>query len=131
MAELRYARIVPLSTSANVIREIKIEDAPGGLGWEKIRVKPIFARRVQSGALVTQIPRYNKRGYRMTITLWEPDIEDYFEIFYNANEPFLLEFPKIGSQVLEYSGFVHILAFGTGYDFNNNLRTLDLEVQEV
>jgi hypothetical protein len=129
--DLRFMRVVPIVGSVNAERSIRIQDAPAGLTWDRRRIKPIFARRLQSGALITQIPRYNKNGFGLSGTLWEPSIEEYFVGFYNNNESFLVELPKINSQVLEYSGIVHILSFGTGYDFTNNLRTIDLDIEEV
>jgi hypothetical protein len=81
--------------------------------------------------LITQTPRYNKNGFSLSGSLWEPSIEEYFMEFFNNNEPFLVELPKINSQVLEYTGLVSILEFGTGYDFTNNLRTIDLDIEEV
>ncbi len=132
---LKFYTFEPIGSFALGGKNIYFQDAPGGISHTIRHLNPMNARRVQSGDLITQTIRYNKKDITLTITFFDIRIKTYFQALYESGLRITLsiwvENPVTFAEETEFNGIVQMLSLDEDTDQSSNTRTLTMNLPEV
>jgi len=115
--------------------DFHFHEAPGGISYTIEHLNPVSSRRTQSGALITQTIRYNKKVINLTISFFNVVTRDYFVALYESGSRFDFsiwsENPSTFVEETEFSGTVQLLSLSEDMDQSSNIRTLTLTIAEA
>ena len=133
--EIKLLEFTPIGSFALGNKTMYFEDAPGGMSYSMEHLNPVNARRTQSGKLITQTIRYDKKNINLTITFYDNRIRTYFKTLYASG--FRMTFaiwtenPVTYAEEAEFNGVVQIFNLNVDNDQTGNVRTLNMVLAEA
>lgn len=109
-------------------------ETPAGLSFTREHARPVSPRRTQSGALVAQTIRYNKKNITITWSVYAIDIHTYLEaLFESAVSATLKLWYEDSDFVLqtEFDKVVRLINYTDDVDRVSNTRSLTATFWEV
>jgi hypothetical protein len=135
MPQIKLLEFNPIGDFALGDKVLYFEDAPGGMSYSMDHLNPVNARRVQSGKLITQTIRYNKKVISLTITFYDVTLKNYFVALYGSGFRMIfkiwVENPSTYAEETEFNGTVQILNFGEDNNQSGNVRTINMTLAEA
>lgn len=128
---IKFIEIIPDSLASKIIY---LADVPGGLSFRRRHISPIFPRRTQDGALVTQTLDYNKKEFTLSGVLLEITIHIYLEALKESGEGATLKVWYEDSSytpTTEFNGSVKFLSYEDDMDEVANIRNINAVFAEV
>ncbi len=131
MADINFLEIVPASGAPLTI---SFGNTPGGLSIARDHVSPRAPRRMQSGTLVTQALRYNKKNINVTAGFWDVAIHIYLESLRESGDAVTLNIiyeDAAYAEQQEFTGTVNLTEYSDDMDKTGNARALNATFMEV
>jgi hypothetical protein len=135
VSQIKLLEFSPIGAFSLGDKVLYFQDAPGGISYSIEHLNPVNARRTQSGALITQTIRYNKKVINVTISFFDVNTSIYFRSLYESGLrlgfKIWVENPTTFIEETEFDGTVQILSLGDDTDQGGNIRTLNITLAEV
>ena len=135
MSTIKFFTFAPIGTFDLGDKDVYFKDAPGGISFSTEHLNPVSARRTQSGDLITQTIRYNKKVINLTITFYDVRMKTYFQTLYETGLRITLsiwaENPVTFVEEEDFNGIVQMLSLDEDTDQGSNIRTLTMNLSEV
>jgi hypothetical protein len=133
--QIKFVEFQPGAGSALAIKEVFFHDCPLGISWNMTHLSPVNSRRVQSGALITQTIRYNKKDISLTMSFFDVTFKQYFvSLFEEGIRPTVkiwVENPTTFVEETEFNAICQILSLDEDTDQGGNARTITLSIAEA
>lgn len=133
--QIKFFEFIPGAGSALATKEVFFHDCPLGITYSKTHLSPVNSRRTQSGALITQTIRYNKKNFSLTMSFFDVTFYQYFEsLFEEGLRPTIKIWysnPTTFVDETEFNAVCQILNLDEDNDQGGNVRTLTLSIAEV
>lgn len=132
---IKFLTFEPIGSFALGDKDIHFHEAPGGISHSIRHLNPVNGRRTQSGALITQTIRYNKKDITLTMTFFDITIQTYFQTLYESGLRMTLsiwvENPTTFVEETEFNGIVQMMDLNGDTDQGSNIRTLTMNFSEA
>ena len=133
--EIKLLEFTPIGSFALGNKTMFFEDAPGGMSYSMEHLNPVNGRRTQSGKLITQTIRYDKKVINLTMSFYDNTIRTYFKSLYASGfrVTFVIwtENPTTYAAEKEFNGIIQILNLTEDNDQTGNIRTLNMVLAEA
>lgn len=130
---IKFVTITP-SGAGPAAKTFNFEDVPEGFNITQRHIRPIFARRLQNGSLVSQSLLYNKKQLIVDGGEYQTTVVEFFQDIYESGATSVFQAFNINEDfttTTEFSITVQLIEYEDNKAYVDNTRSFTATFEEV